>query len=123
MAENWIKIKESLYKGAFLRNEKRGSSSESSSNRDWAEGELFRQEPLSIEIRNGTLETGNSTEVGEDGRLEMGNWKRVKWTLDIGLEWFWMGNWPEPKHNECELTEWFCLLSAISRAWQHFVYS
>ena len=105
MAENWIKIKESLYKGAFLRNEKRGSSSESSSNRDWAEGELFRQEPLSIEIRNGTLETGNWTEVGEDGRLEMGNWKRVKWTLDIGLEWFWMGNWPEPRHNEYELTE------------------
>ena len=70
MAENWIKIKESLYKGAFLRNEKRGSSSESSSNRDWAEGELFRQEPLSIEIRNGTLETGNWTEVGEDGILE-----------------------------------------------------
>ena len=83
MAENWIKIKESLYKGAFLRNEKRGSSSESSSNRDWAEGELFRQEPLSIEIRNGTLETGNSTEVGEDGRLEMGNWKSGKWTLDL----------------------------------------
>ena len=105
MAENWIKIKESLYKGAFLRNEKRGSSSESSSNRDWAEGELFRQEPLSIEIRNGTLETGNLTEVGEDGRLEMGNGKRGKWTLDIGLEWFWMGNWPEHKHNECELTE------------------
>ena len=105
MAENWIKIKESLYKGAFLRNEKRGSSSESSSNRDWAEGELFRQEPLSIEIRNGTLETGNLTEVGEDGRLEMGNGKREKWTLDIGLEQFWMGNWPEHKHNECELTE------------------
>ena len=110
MAENWIKIKESLYKGAFLRNEKRGSSSESSSNRDWAEGELFRQEPLSIEIRNGTLETGNSTEVGEDGRLEM-----EKWKMDIELEWFLMGNWPEPKHNECELTESdsaFCQLSA-----------
>ena len=103
MAENWIKIKESLYKDAFLRNETRGSSSESSLNRDWAEGELFRQEPLSI--RNGTLETGNLTEVGEDGRLEMGNGKRGKWTLDIGLEWFWMGNWPEHKHNECELTE------------------
>ena len=85
MAENWIKIKESLYKGAFLRNEKRGSSSESSSNRDWAEGELFRQEPLSIEIRNGTLETGNWTEVGEDGRLEMGNGKGENghWTLDL----------------------------------------
>ena len=83
----------------------RGSSSESSSNRDWAEGELFHQEPLSIEIRNGTLETGNLTEVGEDGRLEMGNGKREKWTLDIGLEQFWMGNWPEHKHNECELTE------------------
>ena len=25
---------------------------------------------MSIEIRNGTLETGNLTEVGEDGRLE-----------------------------------------------------
>ena len=31
---------------------------------------MFCQEPLSIEIRNGTLETGNWTEVGEDGRLE-----------------------------------------------------
>ena len=31
---------------------------------------MFRQESLSIEIRNGTLETGNLTEVGEDGRLE-----------------------------------------------------
>ena len=41
---------------------------------------------MSIEIRNGTLETGNWTEVGEDGRLEIGNWKRGKWTLDIGLE-------------------------------------
>ena len=51
------------------------------------------QESLSIEIRNGTLETGNWTEVGEDGRLEMGNGKRGKWTLD--------GH----KHNECELTE------------------
>ena len=44
---------------------------------------MFRQEPLSLEIRNGTLETGNSTEVGEDGRLEMGNWKSGKWTLDL----------------------------------------
>ena len=47
---------------------------------------------MSIEIRNGTLETGNLTEVGEDGRLEMGNGKREKWILDIGLEQFWMGN-------------------------------
>ena len=44
---------------------------------------MFRQKPLSIEIRNGTLETGNWTEVGEDGRLEMGNGKRGKWTLDL----------------------------------------
>ena len=38
---------------------------------------------MSIEIRNGTLETGNWTEVGEDGRLEMGNGKTGKWTLDF----------------------------------------
>ena len=81
MAENWIKIKESLYKDAFLRNETRGSSSESSSNRDWAEGELFHQEPLSIEIRNGTLETGNWTEVGEDGKWENGHWT---WEIEDG---------------------------------------
>ena len=31
---------------------------------------MFHQESLSIEISNGTLETGNWTEVGEDGRLE-----------------------------------------------------
>ena len=46
---------------------------------------MFRQESLSIEIRNGTLETGNWTEVGEDGRLEMGNGKGENghWTLDL----------------------------------------
>lgn len=49
-----------------INNKTRGSSSESSSNRDWAEGKSFRQESLSIEIRNGTLETGNWTEVGEE---------------------------------------------------------
>ena len=31
---------------------------------------MFHQESLSIEISNGTLETGNWTEVGEDWRLE-----------------------------------------------------
>ena len=108
MAENWIKIKESLYKGAFLRNEKRGSSSESSSNRDWAEGELFRQEPLSIEIRNGTLETGNWTEVGEDGRLEMGNGKWERGKMDIG-HWTWVILKVQKSDYKC----WHSIISSI----------
>ena len=52
---------------------------ESSSSRDWVEGELFHQESLRLEIRNGTFETGYGT-------------------LDLG----W---WPESNDYECELME------------------
>ena len=39
----------------------------------------------------------------EDLRWAMGNGEKGE--MDIGLEWFRMGNWPEHKHYECKLTE------------------
>ena len=44
---------------------------------------------MSIEIRNGTLETGNWTEVGEDGRLEMGNGKWGNRNMGKGENGHW----------------------------------